>query len=131
MPTDGPTVFPALRYRDAPAALAWLARAFGFEEVMVVPGPDGTIAHAEMRLGDGMIMLGSDRDDRFGSHSGAGWIYVAIEGDVDAHHQRAVAAGAEVVMEPADTDYGSRDHSVRDPEGNLWSFGTYRPALPG
>jgi uncharacterized glyoxalase superfamily protein PhnB len=128
MATDAPTIFPGLRYRDAPAALEWLARAFGFEEVMVVPGEDGTIAHAEMRLGRGMIMLGSDKDDRFGSRVGLGWIYVALDGDVDAHHDRAVAAGAEVLMELTSTDYGSRDYSVRDPEGNVWSFGSYRPA---
>jgi uncharacterized glyoxalase superfamily protein PhnB len=130
MPTDAPTIFPGLRYADAPAALEWLARAFGFEEVMAVPGPDGTIVHAEMRLGRGMIMLGSDKDDRFGSRAGMGWIYVALDGDIDAHHDRAVAAGAEVIMELTDTDYGSRDYSVKDLEGNMWSFGTYRPALP-
>ena len=128
MATDAPTVFPGLRYRDAPAALEWLARAFGFEEVLVVPGEDGTVVHAEMRFGRGMVMLSSDRDDVFGSRIGLGWIYVALDEDVDAHHERAVAAGAEVLMELTSTDYGSRDYSVKDPEGNVWSFGTYRPA---
>ena len=128
MPTDAPTVFPGLRYRDAPAALEWLARAFGFEEVQVVPGPDGTVVHAEMRLSGGMIMLGSDRDDRFGRRAGLGWVYVALDGDIDAHHDRAVAAGAVVVEPLRDEEYGSREYSARDPEGNVWSFGTYRPA---
>jgi uncharacterized glyoxalase superfamily protein PhnB len=74
-------------------------------------------------------MLGSDRGDGpVGSHAGQGWLYVVIE-NPDPHHERAVAAGAEIVRPLEDTDYGSRDYSARDPEGNLWSFGTYRPTL--
>ena len=121
-------IFPALRYRNGPAALEWLGRAFGFENQMVVPGPEGTIAHAQMKLGPDLIMLGSAR------HEGAQnpWddvkqgIYVCVA-DVDAHHARAKAVGAEIVRELQDTDYGSREYSVRDLEGHLWSFGTYRP----
>jgi uncharacterized glyoxalase superfamily protein PhnB len=64
--------------------------------------------------------------DRWGRHAGEGWVYVAVE-DPDALHERAKAAGAEIVMAPMDTDYGSRDFALRDLEGNLWSFGTYRP----
>ena len=123
-------VYPSFRYRDARAAIDWLAEAFGFETKMVVEGEgDRQIAHAELTLGpNGMVMLGSEPEggDRWGSHAGQGWIYVAIE-DPDALLQRARAAGAEVVMELTDTDYGSRDFAVRDPEGNLWNFGTYRP----
>ena len=67
-------------------------------------------------------------DERFGVRAGLGWSYVVVPAeDIVALHDRAVAAGAEVVMELTDTDYGSRDFSVRDPEGNLWSFGTYQP----
>jgi uncharacterized glyoxalase superfamily protein PhnB len=121
------TFYPSLRYDDAPAAIEWLEQAFGFEREMVVEGDDGVIAHAQLKYGDGMIMLGSERDDDWGSHVGQSWVYVAVEGDVDAHYERAKAAGAEVVREPTDQDYGSRDYSVRDPEGNIWSFGTYRP----
>lgn len=124
-----PNIFPSLRYRDAPTAIEWLGEAFGFEKKMVVDGPDDTIAYAELQLGAGMVMLGSESndDDRpFGSHAGHGWTYVAIE-DPDAHCERARSAGAEIVMELTDTDYGSRDYSARDPEGNLWSFGTYLP----
>jgi uncharacterized glyoxalase superfamily protein PhnB len=121
------TFFPSLRYRDAPAALEWLAAAFGFEKTAEHPNDDGTIAHAEMTFGGQVIMLGSERNgDRFGTHVGQEWTYVAVD-DPDALYERARAAGAEVVMEITDQDYGSRDFSVHDPEGNLWSFGTYRP----
>lgn len=128
-----PNIFPALRYKDAPAAIEWLGDAFGFAKRAVIDGPKGTIAHAELQLGTGMVMLGSESndDDRpFGSHAGQGWIYVVID-DPDAHFERAKAAGAEIVMELTDTDYGSRDYSARDPEGNLWSFGTYLPGRDG
>jgi uncharacterized glyoxalase superfamily protein PhnB len=96
---------------------------------MVVDGEgDRDVAHAQLTLGSGMIMLGSESTsaDRWGPHAGQSWVYVAVE-DPDALHERAKAAGAEVVMEPMDTDYGSRDFAIRDPEGNLWNFGTYRP----
>jgi uncharacterized glyoxalase superfamily protein PhnB len=120
--------FPLLRYADAPAALAFLERAFGFSRGEVVENPDGTIAHAELSDGAGTVMLSSDRDDpHVGRRAGLGGIYVAVD-DIDAHYARARAAGAEIVTELFDTDYGSRDYAARDPEGNLWSFGTYRPS---
>jgi uncharacterized glyoxalase superfamily protein PhnB len=124
-----PTIFPSLRYRDAPRAIEFLVEAFGFQRAMVVENDDGTIAHAELSYGDGMVMLGTDRDDSHGSHVGQGWMYVVVE-DADAHYARARAAGAEIVRELEEQDYGSRDYSARDFEGNLWSFGTYRPELP-
>ena len=131
----GATIIPTLRYKDAPAAIDWLCRAFGFEEHLVVPGEAGTIAHAQLVLGDGMVMLGSARDDEYGKLqaplatpdtpvSQSPYIIVT---DVDGHHARAVAAGARVVLEPEDQDYGGRLYSCRDPEGNLWSFGSYDP----
>jgi uncharacterized glyoxalase superfamily protein PhnB len=123
------TIFPSLRYRDARRAIEFLQEAFGFEATMVVDGENGTVAHAELWYGDGAVMLGTDRDDSYGSHVGQGWMYVVIE-DADAHYARARAAGAEIVRELEDQDYGSRDYSARDFEGNLWSFGTYRPARP-
>jgi uncharacterized glyoxalase superfamily protein PhnB len=120
--------FPLLRYADAPAALAFLERAFGFQRGEVVENPEGTIAHAELSDGAGAVMIGSDRDDSpAGRRAGLGWIYVAVD-DIDSHYERARGAGAEIVSEPFDTDYGSRDYQARDPEGNLWSFGTYRPS---
>ena len=131
MAAQGPTIHPSIRYRDAHAAVDFLQRAFGFEIVMSVPGPDGTIAHAELRYGDGMIMLGSEPegcDPRYGVHASHSWCYVVVD-DTDAHHDRAKAAGAQIIRELEDTDYRSRDYSARDPEGNVWSVGTSRPSL--
>ncbi len=129
------TVVPSLRYRDAPAAIEWLCEAFGFEKRLVVPGEDGTIAHAQLAFGNGMIMLGSASDDEFGRlqrpldtpDSPVSMSAYAIVDDVDAHHARAVGAGARVVMPPEDQDYGGRLYACRDPEGNLWNFGSYDP----
>lgn len=127
-----PALVPFLRYDDAPAAIAWLQRAFGFQEQMVVPGPDGTIAHAQLRFGNGVLMLGSTRDDALRVRSpralGAvtGGIYVHLQ-DVEDHYRQARSAGAEIVHELAETEYGSREYTARDPEGHLWSFGTYAP----
>ncbi len=127
-----PNIFPFLRYQDAPAAIEWLARAFGFEKHMVVPGPDGTIRHAQMRFGPGVIMLGTVRDDKLGMKRPTDLpavnqgIYIYVD-DVDAHYERAKTAGAEILRELQDTDYGSREYSARDLEGYLWSFGTYVP----
>jgi uncharacterized glyoxalase superfamily protein PhnB len=127
MHTDASTCFPVLRYRDAAAAIDWLGRAFGLEPIEDSRDSDGKVVHAELRLGDGIVMLGSENGSDWGSHAGTGWVYVAI-GDADALHARATAAGAELVRALEDTDYGSRDFTVRDHEGNLWSFGTYRPS---
>ena len=128
MTSEAPTLYPTMRYRDAPAAIEFLERAFGFVRREVIANEDGTIAHAELSLGPSILMLGSDRDDQLvGSRAGKGWIYVAIE-DPDEHCARARAAGAEIVTELHDTDYGSRDYAARDLDGNLWHFGTYRPA---
>lgn len=131
--TSPPNIFPALRYRDANAALEWLGRAFGFEEKEVHRGEDGTVGHAELRLGAGLVMLGQlhEGDWRGGRApepglASAHGIYVCVE-DVDAHHARATAAGAEVLRPLAAQDYGSREYSVLDLEGNAWSFGTYDP----
>ena len=127
-----------MRYEDAPAAIEFLCRAFGFEKHLVVPGEEeGTIVHAQLRFGNGMVMLGSA-----GKHGGgfdelmttpreAGGrctasVYVVVE-DPDAHHERAVAEGAVVVMPLVDQDYGGRGYSCRDPEGHVWSFGDYDP----
>lgn len=130
----GGGIIPALRYEDAPAAIEWLCRAFGFEIHGVVEGEEGTIAHAQLTLGGGMIMLGSARGDEFGSLQVppvqcGGKVtqsaYIVVE-DVDAHHERAAAAGADIVMAIRDEPYG-RIYSCRDPEGHLWNFGDYDP----
>jgi uncharacterized glyoxalase superfamily protein PhnB len=121
------SIYACLRYRDCPAAIDFLVDAFGFERVVVYED-DGVVQHAELRLGDSMVMLGSDRDDGVhGNRVGLGWTYIGIAG-TDALFERAKAAGAEVIREPFDTDYGSRDFTVRDFEGNTWMVGTYDPA---
>ena len=122
-------IYPSLRYRDAKAAIEFLERAFGFELVASHEDPGGRIQHAEMRWGDSMIMLGEETEQsiaRLGEHAGRGWNYVTVT-DADAHHARAEAAGAEITGELTDQDYGSRDYTAADPEGNHWSFGTYDP----
>ncbi len=125
-------IFPFLRYQDAPAAFEWLATAFGFEKQMIVPGPKGTIAHAQLKYGGGIVMIGTSQDDemRLKSPVEAGGatqgIYVHVD-DVEAHHDRARAAGAEIVVALEETPYGSREYVARDIEGHLWSFGSYSP----
>lgn len=131
----GTSVIPTLRYEDASAAISWLGDAFGFEPHLVVPGEGGTVIHAQLVSEDVMIMLGSARDDAFGRlqkpPAGAEAVctqspYIIVA-DPDAHYARAVASGAEIVMEIADQDHGGRMYSCRDPEGHLWSFGSYDP----
>jgi uncharacterized glyoxalase superfamily protein PhnB len=121
-----PTVIPTITYEDARQAIDFLERAFGFERKAVHDGPDGTVAHAELTFGDGMVMLGSVKpgDERFRTSRAVTYVVV---GDVDAHHARAAEAGAEVTMPPTDQDHGSRDYAALDPEGNVWAFGTYAP----
>jgi uncharacterized glyoxalase superfamily protein PhnB len=121
-----PTVFPTLSYDDAPGAIDFLVDAFGAERHAVYAGDDGRIRHAELRLGTGLVMLGSAGGERQATRGRGGGIYVAVE-DVDEHCAGARAAGAEIVREPFDTDYGSRDYTAKDPEGNVWDFGTYQP----
>ena len=121
-----------LTYEDASAAIDWLERALGFERSSVHEGPNGKVAHAELRFGDGMIMLGTAGPNDFGLRTprelGAvnQGVYVIVD-DIAGHYDRAKAADAEILRELADTDYGSREFMARDPEGNIWSFGTYKP----
>lgn len=128
------TVIPALRYRDAHAAIKWLCDVLGFSQHAVYPGPEGTVGHAELTLNGGMIMLGSQKDDEYGkafkSPAELGFetrgVYVIVH-DADAVYARAQAAGAPVVRPIQNTDYGSREFTVKDPEGHSWSVGTYDP----
>jgi len=128
---------PCLRYHDAPAAIEWLCRAFGFARHLVVPGGPGQIAHAELALGRAMIMLGS-------AGKGAGpldelmstprelagrstqIVYLVVD-DPDAHYEKALAAGAKVITPIEDKRQGGRGYLCSDPEGNLWSVGSYDP----
>jgi uncharacterized glyoxalase superfamily protein PhnB len=130
------TIVPAMRYEDAPAAVDWLCRAFGFEKHLVVPGKAGEILHAQLRFGNGMVMLGSaSRENEYGRYVkspaaaggvGTQGVYVVVP-DADAHYRRAVGAGARIVIDLRDEDYGGRGYTCRDPEGHVWSFGTYDP----
>lgn len=124
-------LWPALRYRDAPAALRFLVEAFGFVEVVSYAGADdGTIAHAELAWPEGGgLMLGSVLPTSAIADvpPGTGSVYV-VTSDPDGLFARATAAGAGVVREVTDQDYGSREFTVRDPEGVHWSFGSYAGA---
>jgi uncharacterized glyoxalase superfamily protein PhnB len=129
------TIIPTLRYRDAGTAIDWLCHAFGFEKHLVVPGENNTVAHAQLTFGNGMIMLGSARHDEYGhlvrppqdAEAACTQSPYIIIADADVHYRRAVAAGAKIVMDIKDEDYGGRGYSCRDPEGNVWNFGTYDP----
>ncbi len=126
------SVIPFLRYEEARAAVAWMGAALGFEPHALYDAPDGTVGHAELRFGDGLVMLGPANDDALALRSprrlgGSNQGNCLVVSDPDAHHRRAVAAGAAVVAPLADTSYGSRGYTCRDPEGNLWTIGTYRP----
>lgn len=125
--TPPPQVWPALRAADAPALIQFLADAFGFEETAVYTG-GGLVQHAQLSWPEGGgVMLGSLRSDGSPLDLTAGrFCCYVVCSDPDALHRRATAAGARVFQELTDTAYGSRDFAVLDPEGNLWSFGTYR-----
>ncbi len=130
------TTIPCLNYRDADAAVDWLCRAFGFTPHAVYRGEDGRVIHAELAYGDGMVMLGPFAAGEFGkkvmtmpADTGGRCtqsISVIVD-DPDAHHARAVAAGAEIIMPLVNASYGGRGYSARDPEGHAWSFGSYDP----
>jgi len=131
------TIIPVLRYRDAPAAIEWLCNVFGFEKHLVVPNPDGSVAHAQLSFGNGMIMLASvpRTDTAFGrlmkqpdevDGAQTQTTYVVVS-DVDAVYGNAKAGGARIAAEIKDEDYGGRDFSCYDLEGHLWSFGSYDP----
>jgi uncharacterized glyoxalase superfamily protein PhnB len=128
------TIMPTMRYRNAPAAIDWLCQVLGFARHAVYANPDGSIGHAELTVGGGMIMLGSEKDDEYGrgfkspadlgAETRSSYIVVP---DADAVYARAQAAGAVVVRPLQNTNYGSREFSIKDPEGHSWSVGTYDP----
>ena len=129
------TVICGLRYRNAPAAIEWLCNVLGFSRHAVYPGPDGTIQHAELTLGGGMIMLGSVRNDEFarytkqpdeigGMETRSEYLVVP---DADAVYKRVKESGVEIIRDIEDQSYGGRDFTCRDPEGRVWSVGTYDP----
>lgn len=127
-----PSFSSALCYRNPKAALDWLERAFGFERFIVVTTPDGDIAHAEMKFGDGIVMIGGAWADFIASPEDTGdrntqnvHVHLPDDADIDAHCERARAAGAEILQAPADQFYGERVYRARDPGRHVWTFGKH------
>ncbi|MBV7481556.1 VOC family protein [Bordetella sp. BOR01] len=130
---DPPRLFPTLRCQDAEAMIRWLIEVYGFTE-HVVYRHAGTVQHAELAMGSSILMLGQHRDDAYGKMVGGldgrrtDSLYVAVD-NPDTLYDKVKAAGAQIESEPNDTSYGSREFSCRDPEMNLWTFGTYWPKV--
>jgi PhnB protein len=123
-PDDFPRVTPYLLYEDLPNTVDWLINAFGFSERFRMPDADGKLTHAELQLGDGVVMMGHPGPDyKNPKHLGASTqlVYVYVD-DVDTHHERARAAGATITEEPQDMFYGDRRYAAEDPEGHVWNF---------
>jgi uncharacterized glyoxalase superfamily protein PhnB len=130
------TVIPGLRYRNAPQMIEWLCKAFGFEKQAIYSGPHDVVMHAQLTFGNGMIMLGSvdngtpsskftkQPDEIGGAETQAPYLVVS---DIDAIYASAKAAGANMVMELEEKDYGGKGFSCTDPEGHVWHIGTYDP----
>jgi uncharacterized glyoxalase superfamily protein PhnB len=129
------TVIPGMHYRNAPEAIGWLCRVFGFQKHAVYPGPDNTIMHAELTLGGGMIMLGTMPTNEHGKYMrmpadiGGGQTRAVnlIVDDADEVYRRAKADKADIAFEIEDKPYGGRGFSCRDLEGHMWHIGTYNP----
>lgn len=130
-----PAIIPIVQFRHGTRSIDWLCEAFGFERSAVHADDDGRVHHAELRLGQALIMGGSETGEgdykKLAHPAGQAMLYVALDDDLAAHLARARAAGAEIVMELTEKDYGGADYTARDPEGNLWTFGTYVPEVAG
>lgn len=130
-------IVPSLRYEDAPAAIEWLGRVLGFESRMVIPDDAGGVRHSQLTLGRAMVMVASVRADEPGRRTATPAelggitqsVYLVVP-EVDAHHERARAAGADIVVPLADQPHGGRLYGCLDPEGHLWNFGSYDPFAP-
>ncbi|HEX3366367.1 VOC family protein [Phenylobacterium sp.] len=121
-----PSLSSAVCYLDPRAALAWLETAFGFEVSMLIEDAEGNIAHSEMRFGSGVVMVGNEWSADHKSPRSLGGkntqtVHIQIETNLDAHCERARAAGAEILMEPETQFYGDRTYRCRDPEGHIWT----------
>ncbi|TPL80414.1 glyoxalase [Mesorhizobium sp. B2-3-13] len=126
-PFKHPVLGSGVFYRDPRAALDWLEAAFGFERSMVVSDADGKLVHAEMRFGDGYIIVDSEWADHVASPASVGGkntqsVYIRLRDGLDAHCEQARAAGAAIIQEPADQFYGERQYRARDPESHIWTF---------
>ena len=131
-PTEPPRIYPTFLFENAASMIDWLGEAFGFTVHNRYDAEDGTVAHAELALGSSIIMLGQARADQYATivggpdKQGGKSLYIAVN-DVDALFERAKAAGASIEEGLTERDYGSREFICRDPEGNVWCFGTYWP----
>jgi uncharacterized glyoxalase superfamily protein PhnB len=122
---------PIVPFANPRTGIDWLQRVFGAVATIVhPPEPDQPLVHAEVKVGNGIVMIddAEGRGDSPFAPPGPVVVYIVVD-DPDALHDRAAAAGAEIVMGLTDKDYGSRDFAARDPHGNVWCFGTYRPSL--
>jgi uncharacterized glyoxalase superfamily protein PhnB len=130
MPDQPAQIHPGLYYEDADAAIEWIERTLGFDRGEVHRDDGGAVVHAELTLGNAVVMVGTAGIGREPFRSeirpGGSLVYIATD-EVEQLYARALESGADVAIEISDTDYGSRDFTLRDPEGHLWSFGTYRP----
>ena len=133
--TAGSFVIPTLRYSDGQAAIVWLCETFGFEKQLLVLDQEGGVAHAQLTYSNGMIMLGAAKNNEFNKlvkspaengGFGSQSVYIVVA-DVDHHYAKAVSAGAEIVIDIKDEDYGGRGYACRDLEGHVWCFGSYDP----
>ncbi len=144
-PDNRPRIIPMMAYEDVAGALDWLAEAFGFRERMRFEEPDGWITHAEMEMGDGVIMLAnptpdyqSPRRHREACEPARTWSRVpyVIDGllvyvdDVDKHFDRARDVGATILSEPKDQTYGDRNYRAEDLEGHRWMFAQHIREVP-
>jgi uncharacterized glyoxalase superfamily protein PhnB len=131
--TSTPTIYPGLQYADADAGMKWLEDVLGCTRREDHRDDDGNVVHAEMDFRGAILMLstaGVGREPFRSLPAGGRLVYIALD-EVDELYERVRAAGGEIALELTDTDYGSRDFTARDPEGNLWAFGTYRPQPDG
>jgi uncharacterized glyoxalase superfamily protein PhnB len=127
--TSTATLYPGLQYRDADAAMRWLVDVLGCERREDHRDENGNVVHAELAFRGAIVMLSSagvGREPFRSLPAGGRLVYCALD-EVDSLYEQVRAAGGDIAVEITDTDYGSRDFTVRDPEGNLWAFGTYRP----
>ena len=135
MKQNGSVIIPTITYKDAPEAIEWLCSAFGFEKHLVVPAENETIVHAQLIFGNAMIMLGSENKNEYGKLVKTPKVlngintqtpYIIVE-EIDEHYSRSIAAGAKIVLDIKDQDYGGRGYSCQDSEGHIWNFGSYNP----
>lgn len=135
MSKEKATIIPTMKYQNAQSAIKWLCSAFGFEKHLIVQGENDNIAHAQLTLGNAMIMLGSVSNDEYGkliqtpkklNGLNTQAPYIIVE-NIDEHYKKAVQEGAEIVIEIKDEDYGGRGYTCRDREGHIWNFGSYDP----